>query len=308
MVRLRCVKPLVGLLTALVCIIRATDSLRLLNISVPHQVGSGQDIQLQCVFLLEGHRLYSVKWFKGEMEFFRVVPNESPDRRIFPVHGLTVDIRQSNESVVTLRNVKHSNTGKYRCEVSGEAPDFETDYREAHMSVVDLPVYGPVIRNVKTSYQTGELVSLNCSTVQADPVAVLHWFIDGQMASERYVKRYIDTSLWSLGFTSKETSVELQFRIGTSIAKSSLPIINVTCVALLTDVYTSSTSATLLIVDPQPPHTTTIRPPSHLHASGGSSGCAAVFPTELLWLLSSLILHWSSMGRIVGIDSDDIAV
>ena len=41
---------------------------------------------------------------------------------------------------------------------------------------------------------------------------------------------------------------------------------------------------------------------------GGSSGCAAVFPTELLWLLSSLILHWSSMGRIVGIDSDDIAV
>ena len=28
----------------------------------------------------------------GEMEFFRVVPNESPDRRIFPVHGLTVDV------------------------------------------------------------------------------------------------------------------------------------------------------------------------------------------------------------------------
>ena len=44
----------------------------------------------------------------------------------------------SNESVVTIRNVKSSNTGKYRCEVSGEAPDFETDYREAHMSVVGM--------------------------------------------------------------------------------------------------------------------------------------------------------------------------
>lgn len=42
-----------------------TDSIRLLNISVPHQVGSGHDIQLHCVFILEGHRLYSVKWFKG---------------------------------------------------------------------------------------------------------------------------------------------------------------------------------------------------------------------------------------------------
>lgn len=45
---------------------------------------------------------------------------------------------RSNESVVTIRNAQSSNTGKYRCEVSGEAPDFETDYREAHMSVVGI--------------------------------------------------------------------------------------------------------------------------------------------------------------------------
>lgn len=88
-------------------------------------------------------------------------------------------------------------------------------------------------------------------------------------ASERYVKRYIDTSLWSLGFRSKDTSVALQFRIGSSISTSSLPIINATCVALVGDIYRSSTSVILQIVDPQPePATTTIRPPSHLHASG----------------------------------------
>ena len=42
----------------------------------------------------------------------------------------------SNESMVSIRDVKRANTGTYRCEVSAEAPDFETDYREANMSVI----------------------------------------------------------------------------------------------------------------------------------------------------------------------------
>ena len=43
---------------------------------------------------------------------------------------------RSNESVVSIRNVKHVNGGRYRCEVSGEAPDFETDFTEANMTVI----------------------------------------------------------------------------------------------------------------------------------------------------------------------------
>lgn len=43
---------------------------------------------------------------------------------------------RSNESVVSIRNVKHTNGGRYRCEVSGEAPDFETDFIEANMTVI----------------------------------------------------------------------------------------------------------------------------------------------------------------------------
>ena len=45
-------------------------------------------------------------------------------------------MQASNESVVSIRNAKHANAGTYRCEVSGEAPDFETDYREANMSII----------------------------------------------------------------------------------------------------------------------------------------------------------------------------
>ena len=49
---------------------------------------------------------------------------------------LQPQMQHSNESVVSLRSVTHASAGTFRCEVSGEAPDFETDYREANMSVI----------------------------------------------------------------------------------------------------------------------------------------------------------------------------
>ena len=45
---------------------------------------------------------------------------------------------------------------------------------------------------------------------------------------------------------------------------------NVTCVAIVGDIYKSATSATLTVVDLRF-RTTTIRPPSHLHAASGSA-------------------------------------
>jgi len=136
--------------TALAFILCA-DGIRLLDIIVPHQVGSGQDIQLKCNFILEGHKLYSVKWFKGEKEFFRVVPNETSRTRVFLGSSLDIDMANSNESMVSIDNVQPANAGTYRCEVSGEAPEFKSDYREANMSVIDLPMQGPGIRTDENS-------------------------------------------------------------------------------------------------------------------------------------------------------------
>jgi hypothetical protein len=45
-------------------------------------------------------------------------------------------LSKSNETQVVLRNIQHSNNGTYRCEVSAEAPYFETDFKEANMSVI----------------------------------------------------------------------------------------------------------------------------------------------------------------------------
>ena len=47
-----------------------------------------------------------------------------------------LQLSKSNETQVVLRNIQHSNNGTYRCEVSAEAPYFETDFKEANMSVI----------------------------------------------------------------------------------------------------------------------------------------------------------------------------
>lgn len=48
------------------------------------------------------------------------------------------------------------------------------------MLPIDLPVQGPIIINVQKSYQPGELVSLNCTSSPSNPMAILHWSLDGE--------------------------------------------------------------------------------------------------------------------------------
>ena len=73
-------------------------SIRLQQILVAHQVGRGEDVQLRCHFLLEGHTLYSVKWFKGSHEFFRYAPKETPAKKVFLLNELTVDVNDRCQS------------------------------------------------------------------------------------------------------------------------------------------------------------------------------------------------------------------
>jgi len=80
-----------------------------------------------------------------------VVPNETPRTRVYLGSSLDIDMANSNESMVSIDNVQPANAGTYRCEVSGEAPEFKSDYREANMSVIDLPMQGPGIRTDENS-------------------------------------------------------------------------------------------------------------------------------------------------------------
>ncbi|XP_035207420.1 uncharacterized protein LOC118182209 [Stegodyphus dumicola] len=66
--------------------------LRLVSLHVPTKVVVGDEIKLSCGYDLEGDTLYSIKWYRDEIEFFRFVPRDKPPGQFFPLQGVRVDM------------------------------------------------------------------------------------------------------------------------------------------------------------------------------------------------------------------------
>ncbi|GFT29981.1 ig-like domain-containing protein [Nephila pilipes] len=66
--------------------------LRLVSLHVPSKVIVGDVIKLTCRYDLEGDTLYSIKWYRDDVEFFRFVPRDKPPGQFFPLQGVTVDV------------------------------------------------------------------------------------------------------------------------------------------------------------------------------------------------------------------------
>ena len=69
-------------------------SVRLLEDSVipPHAL-RGQKAVMRCNYDLEGDRLYSVKWYYNQKEFYRFIPSDNPKVTIFNNHhGVNVNV------------------------------------------------------------------------------------------------------------------------------------------------------------------------------------------------------------------------
>ncbi|KAL3210908.1 hypothetical protein MRX96_036802 [Rhipicephalus microplus] len=90
--------------------------LRIVSLDVPQRVSVGREALLKCAYDLEGDLLYSVKWYKDDIEFFRYVPSDRPPGQYFEVNGIRVD-------------------GTYKCEVSADAPSFQTIFAEKMIRV-----------------------------------------------------------------------------------------------------------------------------------------------------------------------------
>uniref|UniRef100_A0A182N9S2 Ig-like domain-containing protein n=1 Tax=Anopheles dirus TaxID=7168 RepID=A0A182N9S2_9DIPT len=74
----------------------ASTGLRNLSLSIkPPWVRRGQEAQLHCQYEMEGAPLYSVKWYRGTLEFYRYSPFENPPAKIFPFTGIKVDRKSS---------------------------------------------------------------------------------------------------------------------------------------------------------------------------------------------------------------------
>jgi hypothetical protein len=83
-----------------VCVFSAdwARSLRGVRLDVPEAVLTGDTARLACDYDLEHAALYSIKWYRGDDEFYRFVPKESPPTRVFPLPGINVDVSSSHNT------------------------------------------------------------------------------------------------------------------------------------------------------------------------------------------------------------------
>ncbi|CAD7078935.1 unnamed protein product [Hermetia illucens] len=112
-------------------------ALKDVRVIVPRTVKRGDNATLSCYYDLQNDTLYSVKWYKGRREFYRYTPRQTPPMKVFPHSGINVERSKSNESHLLLTSVGPSVSGKYSCEVSADAPSFDTDIMSGDLEVVD---------------------------------------------------------------------------------------------------------------------------------------------------------------------------
>jgi len=170
--------------------ISVSNAIRLTQESIPSHAIKGEDLVLECLYDLEGDSLYSVKWYRNGQEFYRHIPTDRPQTVVFQQHGLIVDEYKSTETRIILRNVDLNTSGKYRCEVSGEAPLFQTATFTNILIVFDLPDNGPVISGTQPTYSPGDILTANCTSHNSFPIAVLNWYINGQVASHKVLQKF----------------------------------------------------------------------------------------------------------------------
>ena len=97
------------------------------------------------------------------------------------------------EHLLVLQTVAQDQTGKYKCQVTMDAPPFQFIESGAHLTVMVLPERHPVISGLKKStYLPGDKLSINCTSSPSYPSARLSWFLN-----KKKVDRWMVTSFLS---------------------------------------------------------------------------------------------------------------
>ncbi|XP_055382268.1 uncharacterized protein LOC129612600 [Condylostylus longicornis] len=139
----------------------------------PSLVERGNHAIFKCMYDIQGASLYSVKFYRGQLEFYRFTPDELPGYKVFPYPGFHVDISMSNVSQVVLRNIGFNLSGNFSCEVTADAPSFSTATALAFMQVAVLPKGHPIIWTDQNHYEPGDILRGNCTCPPSRPKAVL---------------------------------------------------------------------------------------------------------------------------------------
>ncbi|KAH9373236.1 hypothetical protein HPB48_004981 [Haemaphysalis longicornis] len=184
---------------------QCASGLRLLKVKAPPTVLYGGGAKLDCQYDLGSDTLYAAKWFKDGYEFYRYRP--STGATTFPVPGVVVNVSESIGATVYLQNLTLQSSGLYNCEISAEAPSFQTVIGVKQISVIALPMHGPHIQGARKRYRAGETVHLNCTSGKSKPAPVLRWFINGALVTDFKLQSDLRTVQHDDGFQTVSRSL-----------------------------------------------------------------------------------------------------
>ncbi|CAG4937385.1 unnamed protein product [Colias eurytheme] len=181
-----------------------------LEINVPNAVLVGETVTLECTWQLEDEEaLYSVKWYRGREEFYRYIPKELPHTRVFPLPGIEVDISRSGARRVVLQDATPAMAGRFRCEVSADAPTFHTEIRSAPLDVVETPEWGPKLVSDRSWYGVGSTLRATCASPPAHPPVNLTFALNGrEIDMESFAHELPDWFKWDPPAKSETTTTE----------------------------------------------------------------------------------------------------
>lgn len=186
-----------------------TKAFRIVMLDVPSPTTLGESVELTCSYELDDEQLYSVKWYKNDVEFYRYVPNDWPPGQFLPLPGIKVDLSKSGKNSVFLRHVDLNSGGIYRCEISAEAPSFDTAEAEKEMKVFVLPSEGPTLTGGNQEYRIGDTVVVNCTSAKSKPAATLRWYINDELVGPEYETEY-STTLHADGLETSSLGLKFQ--------------------------------------------------------------------------------------------------
>ncbi|CAH1711658.1 uncharacterized protein LOC114121593 isoform X1 [Aphis gossypii] len=167
-----------------------TLALKIIDVLVPRYADLKQSVELECNFDVGHDKLYSVKWYKDDHEFYRFVPEDRPTIQVFHLPGIILDLSHCNMRKIKLSNLTLQTSGIYRCEVSTDGPKFEMVFKSANMNVLAYPEENPLIEGVLNRYAVGDLLSGNCTSSKSYPQPLMTWYVNGVQASNNQMENY----------------------------------------------------------------------------------------------------------------------
>lgn len=194
----------------------------------------GGSVRLDCPHDLGDIPMYSFQWFKDDTEFYRFMPRDRPPAQTFTAEGVTLNVLLSNYSSIYLENLRPSSAGKYRCEVSSDAPPFLKVQDEKELVVSELPEIRPHIFPDRESYRVGDTVHLNCTTSRSRPTPKLTLFINDRPVDDSTATETVDNH------EDDFQSANLQLSFPVTHQNSRGGAVRVKCQASIADIYAAT--------------------------------------------------------------------